>query len=89
MCVIQYLTSVRHYDKLVGEMTRTAQTAIRISARVPEDLLKGLERIHPHENISFLLRSLMEKEIRGQKTLKAHLKLYGRFSPRMFNESIL
>ncbi|MBI2981567.1 MAG: hypothetical protein HYY44_04655 [Deltaproteobacteria bacterium] len=62
---------------------------IKISARMPKDLLDRLSRIHPKESLSELLRSLIEREIVRQKVLKAHMKLYGRFKPDHFDESLL
>ena len=62
---------------------------VKISARMPRDLLARLVRLHPKENLSELLRSLVEREVMRQKVLKAHMKLYGRFNSRYFNESLL
>ncbi len=62
---------------------------VKISARVPKSLIKRVSRLHPKESLSELLRTLMEGEVLRQKVLKAHLKLYGRFKPEHFDESLL
>lgn len=62
---------------------------VRVSARMPKDLMKGLMRLFPKENISELLRDLIQREIVRQKVMKAHLKLYGRFKPEHFDEGLL
>ncbi len=62
---------------------------IKISARMPRRLLDRLARLHPGENLSGLLRNLVEKEVIRQKVMKAHLKLYGRFKPEQFDEGLL
>ncbi len=62
---------------------------IKISARVPRALVVKLGRLHPEETLSALLRQLLEREITRQKVLDAHKRLYGRFQPKDFDESIL
>jgi len=68
----------------------TLSTAwVKISARIPKKVLKGFTQLSKNENLSMALRSLMEREIMRAKTLKAHKKLYGRFKPEDFDESLL
>lgn len=62
---------------------------VRISARMPSSLVDNLTRLYPSQNLSETLRELMEKEVVRQKVLKAHMKLYGRFRPEHFDESLL
>lgn len=62
---------------------------IKISARMPKDLIDRLSRSHPGENLSSLLRHLIEDELQREKIRKEHLKLYGRFKPEHFDESLL
>lgn len=62
---------------------------VRISARMPKDVIDGLIKLHPKENISGILRSLAEKEVTRERVRKAHMRLYGRFKPEDFDESLL
>lgn len=62
---------------------------VKISARVPKQLVDRLSRLHKGETLSDLLRNMMEREITRQRVMKAHLKLYGRFKPEHFDESLL
>ncbi len=62
---------------------------IKVSARMPESLIKRLSRLYPKTGLSELLRTLIEREITRQKVLKAHMKLYGRFKAKDFDESLL
>ncbi len=56
---------------------------------MPKALLSSLFRLHPTETLSELLRGLAEKEIARHKVFKAHMKLYGKFNPKDFDESLL
>ncbi len=62
---------------------------VKISARMPKRLLDRLLHFYPKESLSEVLRELIEREVRKRKVLKAHLKLYGRFKPGHFDESLL
>lgn len=62
---------------------------IKVSARMPKDLLDRLARLYPKGKLSEVLRNLIEREIARQKVLKVHMKLYGRFKPEHFDESLL
>jgi len=65
------------------------QEWVRVSARMPRNLVERLARLHPGENLSEILREIIEREITRKKVLKAHLRLYGRFKPEHFDESLL
>ncbi len=62
---------------------------VKVSARMPKDLLERFAKLYPKKSFSELFRSLIEREISRHKTLKAHLKLYGRFKKEHFDESLL
>lgn len=62
---------------------------VKISARVPRRLLDRLAQLHRGETLSNLLRNMMEREITRERVMKAHMKLYGRFKPEHFDESLL
>lgn len=62
---------------------------VKVSVRMSKILLKKISRLHPHESISELIRHLIEREIRRGRVFKSHMKLYGRFQPGDFDESIL
>lgn len=62
---------------------------IKVSARMPRSLINRLARLYPKAGLSELLRNLIEREIVRQKVLKAHMKLYGRFKAKDFNEGLL
>ena len=62
---------------------------VKVSARMPKNLLDRFTKLYPKKSLSELLRALMEREIIHRKTLKAHLKLYGRFKKEHFDESLL
>ena len=70
-------------------MQTAADHLVKISARIPESLLKSLSKLFPKQALSETLRNLIEQEIRKEKTLKAHLSLYGKFKPSAFDESLL
>ena len=61
---------------------------VKISARMPREVIESLSHLYPHESFSELLRNLMEREVSRRKVLKAHLKLYGRFKPEHFDASL-
>lgn len=65
------------------------QEWVKLSARVPRILLTRLARLYPKENLSEILREIIEREITRNKVLKAHMKLYGRFKPEHFDEGLL
>lgn len=70
--------------------SNTHQTdLIKISARMPRGILKRLTALFKDKSLSEVLRHLIEKEVARQKTLKAHMKLYGSFKPEHFDESLL
>lgn len=56
---------------------------------MPRRLVEGLARLFPKENISEVLRDLIQREIVRQKVLQAHLKLYGQFKAEYFDEGLL
>jgi hypothetical protein len=60
---------------------------VKVSARMPRKLVDRLMRLYPQKKLSELLRSLIEREIRREKVMKAHMKLYGRFKPEHFKEA--
>ncbi|MBI2339104.1 MAG: hypothetical protein HYU99_01895 [Deltaproteobacteria bacterium] len=62
---------------------------VKVSARMPRSLLNRLTRLNHRKKTSEVLRDLIEKEVLRQKVLKAHMKLYGRFKPEYFDESLL
>lgn len=65
------------------------QEWVKVSARMPRSLLARLARLYPKEKLSGILREMIEREITRKKVLKAHLRLYGRFKPEHFDESLL
>ena len=69
-------------------MESSSSEWVKVSARMPKDLLNRFIRLYPKESLSELLRALMEREVTRQKVLKAHMKLYGRFKPEYFDESL-
>ncbi len=70
-------------------MAESPSTLVKVSFRMPKSLLRQVSKLHPKENISGLMRQLVEREIMKEKVLKAHMKLYGRFKPEDFDESLL
>lgn len=70
-------------------MPSVSSDSVKVSVRMPKVLLKKIFRLYPKEGISDLVRHLVEKEIHREKSFKAHMKLYGRFKPEDFDESLL
>lgn len=70
-------------------MEATELELVKISARMPRRLLEKLTHLYRNKSLSEALRHLIEREVTRQKVLKAHLKLYGRFKPDYFDESLL
>lgn len=62
---------------------------VKISARIPKNILKNFTKFSTNKNLSKALRNLMEREIMREQVLAAHKKLYGRFKPSDFDESLL
>lgn len=67
----------------------SSQEWVKLSARVPRVLLTRLAALYPKENLSEILREIIEREITRNKVLKAHMRLYGRFKPEHFDEGLL
>ncbi len=68
---------------------QTKEEIIRISARVPKSILNRLSKLYPGLNLSEIIRSIAEREIHRKKAMKQHLSLYGKFSIKDFDESLL
>ena len=67
----------------------TSDEGIKISARMPRRLIQFLNQSFPKKSISEVLRSLIEQEMQRRQVKRAHMKLYGRFKPEHFDESLL
>ena len=70
-------------------MSSASSELVKISVRMPKSLLTKISRLHARESISDIVRHLLERELEQKKVLKAHMKLYGRFRPGDFDESLL
>ena len=70
-------------------MSENVPDLVKVSFRMPKSLLKQVSKLHPKENISGVMRQLIEKEITREKVFRAHMKLYGKFKPEDFDESLL
>lgn len=70
-------------------MQTHADDWVKVSARMPRRLLDGLSRLHRDKKLSAVLRELIEREVSRDKVMKVHMRLYGRFKPEHFDESLL